>query len=215
MGKKGYNWRARHAPVIEIDNESTKQIAVEIGQRQDNYDECNTLVLPSQKRKTINKDKKQQNVKLLSKKHRKQLEKVLERKQKKLRRATLLEDLAKVQATPEELQKYVSITTIQTKGLKRHLKEENAEESQPKFVDNIDESTSNFSINGIKGSKRRRLLHLQNETKKKSSSDPNVVGFEESESSSAESSEDEDSNEKNAAESKEDASSEEIGRAHV
>jgi len=60
------------------------QIALDIQHRAENYDSCNALVLPTQKRKTKNVDQKVKNIKLLSKKHRKQLEKVVERKKKKL-----------------------------------------------------------------------------------------------------------------------------------
>lgn len=56
---------------------------VDIEHRADDYDNCNTFVLPSKKIKTknINKEVKTQ---LLSKKRRKQLENIIERKKKKL-----------------------------------------------------------------------------------------------------------------------------------
>ena len=60
------------------------QIVLDIQHRVENYDSCNALVLPSQKRKTKNIDKKVATTRLLSKKRRKQLEKVVERKKKKL-----------------------------------------------------------------------------------------------------------------------------------
>jgi len=60
------------------------QIVLDIQHRAEDYDNCNALVLPSQKRKTKNIDKKVATTRLLSKKRRKQLEKVVERKKKKL-----------------------------------------------------------------------------------------------------------------------------------
>jgi hypothetical protein len=60
------------------------QIALDIEHRAEDYDNCNALVLPAEKRKTKNVDKKVTTTRLLSKKRRKQLEKVVERKKKKL-----------------------------------------------------------------------------------------------------------------------------------
>lgn len=60
------------------------QIVLDIKHRAEDYDNCNALVLPTQKRKTKNIDKKVTTTRLLSKKRRKQLEKVVERKKKKL-----------------------------------------------------------------------------------------------------------------------------------
>lgn len=56
---------------------------IDIEHRADDYDNCNTFVLPSKKikAKNINQEVKTQ---LLSKKRRKQLENVIERKKKKL-----------------------------------------------------------------------------------------------------------------------------------
>ncbi|XP_015114763.1 probable ATP-dependent RNA helicase kurz [Diachasma alloeum] len=198
MGKKGYNWRARSAPQIEIETKSTKKIAIDIDHGKETYDECNTLVLPSKKRRTIKRDKKSQSVKLLSKKHRKHLEKVLERKEKKVRRATLLEGLAQVQATPEELKQYVSITSVQTKGLKRQ-REEDESSQRPKHLENTDnDDETEETINAIRGSKKQRLQALSEESSSQGASDPNVVGYEES------ASEDEVSSEENEESDKED-----------
>ncbi|KAK0076440.1 hypothetical protein PV325_005365 [Microctonus aethiopoides] len=178
MGKKGYNWRARTTPKVEIDNSSTKKIAINIEHREESYDDCNALVLPSDKRIIRSREKKDPTIRLLSKKRRKQLEKVVERKQKKLRRAGLLEDLAKVQAPPEELKQYTSIVTIQTKGLKRHIQEANAIAAKFKGKKHIDdEEASEVVANAIKGSKRIRLDILHDEITEKKFSDPNTIGF--------------------------------------
>ncbi|XP_011302239.1 probable ATP-dependent RNA helicase kurz [Fopius arisanus] len=190
MGKKGYNWRARSVPQVTIDVKTCKDISIDLNHRKDNYDECNTQVLPSKKRKTIKKDKNPQKVKLLSKKQRKHLEKVLERKEKKQKRATLLEDLAKVQATPEELKQYVSITCVQTKGLKRQRDEDTSHKLKSPRIPNEDDTEE--IVNAIKGSKKQRLQALQQESSPQSS-DPNVIGYEASESDDDVSSEDESS----------------------
>lgn len=57
---------------------------IDIEHRADNYDNCNALVLPAEKRSTKNVDKKAIKTRLLSKKRRKELEKVVQRKQKKV-----------------------------------------------------------------------------------------------------------------------------------
>ncbi|XP_054016492.1 probable ATP-dependent RNA helicase kurz [Hylaeus anthracinus] len=182
MGKKRHNWKARSVTEVEIDNSGTKKIALDIKHHADNYDTCNTLVLPNKKRKTKNKVQKVTVTRLLSKKRRKQLEKVVEKKQKKLRRATLLEELAKVQAPQDELKQYLSLTTVQTKGLKRHFRE--AELPTKVYNEKIknDETDGMEIVNAIKGSKKKRLAILEHEEKSNVSSDPNIVGFDESSS---------------------------------
>ncbi|XP_063988922.1 probable ATP-dependent RNA helicase kurz [Diachasmimorpha longicaudata] len=195
MGKKGYNWRARSAPEVDIETKTTKQIPIDIDHGKETYDECNTLVLPSQKRKTVKKrDKKSQSVKLLSKKHRKHLEKIVERKEKKIHRASLLEDLAKVQATPEELKQYVSITSVQTKGLKRQREEDESSQKPRHQEPTTNDEEAEETINAIRGSKKQRLAALSEKSSSVSASDPNVIGYDES------SSEDELSSEENGEE---------------
>lgn len=92
-------------------------------------------------------------------------------------RATLLEDLAKVQAPADEIKQYLSITTLQTKGLKRHLQESNAPEFRPRVVDSDKEDEPEDTINAIRGSKKKRLTLLREESKRDSNADPNVVGL--------------------------------------
>ncbi|KAI4504513.1 hypothetical protein M0802_000063 [Mischocyttarus mexicanus] len=108
-------------------------------------------------------------------------------------RSTLLEELAKVQAPEEELKKYVSLTTIQTKGLKRHIRELNAPtvETSINPIDECDINNTQSNINTIKGAKRKRLSILNNIKQKLSSKDPNIVGFDESSESETECSSDE------------------------
>lgn len=57
------------------------QIVIDIKHRADDYDSCNTLVLPTKKKKRKNTEKKAR-IQLLPKK-RKQLEKIIEQTKKK------------------------------------------------------------------------------------------------------------------------------------
>lgn len=76
-------------------------------------------------------------------------------------RSSILEALAKVQAPEELFNQIASISSFQTKGLKRHINE------------------GKKAINSIAGSKSKRLKLMQDEDiKSLSNSDPNVVGFE-------------------------------------
>lgn len=97
-----------------------------------------------------------------------------------LQRVTLLEDLAKVQASPGELQQYVSLTSLQNKGLKRHFRELEAPVKKLKHkTDDEEESDSiNTTVNSIKMSKKKRLAILNRVKQDEAKLDPNVVGFE-------------------------------------
>ncbi|XP_043263355.1 probable ATP-dependent RNA helicase kurz [Colletes gigas] len=187
MGKKRYNLKSRNVVEVEIDNSGTKKIALDIKHHADDYDNCNPLVLPSKKRKTKSKVQKVTVTRLLSKKRRKELEKVVEKKQKKLHRATLLEELAKVQAPQHELKQYVSLTAVQTKGLKRHFREAElpTKEYNDKIVNDNENDGTEVVINAIKG-RKKRLAILADSRKNDVCSDPNIVGFEESSHSESE-----------------------------
>lgn len=207
MGRKKYNWKARNIAEVEIDNSATKKIPIDIKYREDNYDNCNALVLPNEKRKTKSKVKKVTTTRLLSKKRRKQLEKVVEKKKKKLRRTELLEELGKVQASQEELKQYISLTSVQTKGLKRHFREMElpVKEYMIKSNNEDDDNMSEVPVNAIKGSKKRRMAILKKQKLQDAVSDPNIIGFDEPSNSESESnSEDnEGKEEKDAAETSE------------
>lgn len=98
-----------------------------------------------------------------------------------LQRATLLEDLAKVQASPGELQQYVSLTSLQNKGLKRHFRElETPVEKLKRKADDEEESEDsiNTTVNSIKMNKKKRLAVLNKVKQDEAKLDPNVVGFE-------------------------------------
>ncbi|KAG8039658.1 hypothetical protein G9C98_000387 [Cotesia typhae] len=178
MTKKRYNAIARTNLTVEIDNSTFKKIQIENGNSKETYDACNEFSIPTEKRKTKKIDKKKTVTPFLSKKRRKQLEKIVERKQKKLQRADLLKNLAEVQASSGELEQYMSITAIQTKGLKRHFQELNAPSSKAKDRNIILEEAKSIP-NAIKGSKKRRMELLGSELKQQASSDPNIIGFEE------------------------------------
>ncbi|KAL6256172.1 hypothetical protein P5V15_012288 [Pogonomyrmex californicus] len=202
MEKKRFNWKSRTVTNVKIDDSTTKEIVLDIKHRTEDYDSCNVLVLPNQKRKTKNIDKKVTTTRLLSKKRRKLLEKVVERKKKKLQRATLLEDLAKVQVSPAELKQYVSLTSLQNKGLKRYFRElEKPIEKLKHKIDDEEENDSIKAISSIKGSKKRRLAILDNAKQDEIKSDPNVVGFESSDSSDEDNSDNEDKNERHVSDS--------------
>lgn len=95
----------------------------------------------------------------------------------------MLEDLAKVQASPTELQQYVSLTSLQNKGLKRFREQEISVEKLKRKTDNEEESNSvkKIKTNSIKGSRKKRLAILDSikqEAISKLKLDPNTVYFE-------------------------------------
>ncbi|KAG5892504.1 hypothetical protein JTB14_034503 [Gonioctena quinquepunctata] len=182
MGKTRYNWKARQVVDTIIDKSFSKKVEVDLGTK-GHYDESNELALPSKKRKTKIKSEKVNVTRILSKKHRKRLEKIVEKKKKKENRAQLLESLQKVQASSEELNQLTSIASIQTKGLKRYFQEElNPEKIKQKK--NYDISNGVFKPNILSGAKRRKLLETSDQKLK--SDDPNIVGFDCSDSESSE-----------------------------
>lgn len=179
MNKKGYNWKSRNGAQVEIDNSATKKILLDFKYNEDKFDANNALVLPSKKRKTKNIKKKGQIAEpLLSKKQKKQLEKIVEKKKKKLNRAALESNLAQVSVSQDELKQYVSFTAVQTKGLKRYLRESEVSLENNK-VEECDEN-GKVVINTLKGAKRIRLALAQESKEKKSSTDPNVLNLDES-----------------------------------
>ena len=83
--------------------------------------------------------------------------------------------MAKQTVSEEELKQYVSLTTVQTKGLKRTLQESKIES----FVHNLETNNSEESTepiaNSLKGVKKRRIAILNNIKKHVSNKDPNVL----------------------------------------
>lgn len=95
----------------------------------------------------------------------------------------MLEKLAEVQATPEEMQQLTSIATMQTKGLKKFF----SEEKMLKNENNME--IKKVVLNSIKGARRKLLAE---EKTKNYNNDPNIVGFESSDDSSTDSEDDND-----------------------
>lgn len=87
--------------------------------------------------------------------------------------------MAKAQATPTELQQYVSLRSVQNKGLKRYFREVEAFASGKNKVNEGEGSDTIETVaNSIKGSKKRRLAIVNNTRQDEDTSDQNVVGFE-------------------------------------
>lgn len=105
-----------------------------------------------------------------------------------MQRATLLEDLAKYQASSHELQQYTSLTSLQNKGLKRHfrqlempvskLKRKKNEIEENDTIKESDTVETTSCTNSIKGSKKKRLAILDHAKQDKTTFDPNMIGFE-------------------------------------
>lgn len=94
----------------------------------------------------------------------------------------MLEDLTKYQASSHELQQYTSLTSLQNKGLKRHLRQLEMPVSKLKRKKNEIEESDTIETtscrNSIKGSKKKRLAILDHAKQDKTTFDPNIVGFE-------------------------------------
>lgn len=98
-----------------------------------------------------------------------------------VQRAALLEALSKVQLQPQYLSQLTSITSIQTRGLKKHFLEQEKVDNKITRKRRNDKNEEEVQIiNSISGSrKRKRLLMMGTEVNKTSEGkDPNVVGFE-------------------------------------
>lgn len=176
--KKGFNWKSRQVLETAIDNSKTKKIVVDLkGVRSEGYDDCNALVIPSEKRKTKTRKPEKIVEKILSKKQRRLFQQIVDRKKKKETRASLLAALSEVKASSDLLEQLVPITAYQTHGLKRIDENKVTLEKRNEDAD----STSNVFKNY---SKRRKLLHVDSEEKRPR--DYNVVGFEVSSESSDE-----------------------------
>ncbi|XP_044763597.1 probable ATP-dependent RNA helicase kurz [Coccinella septempunctata] len=131
MLKKRFNWKSREVKSTVIDDSETKKLKVEI-EGSEHYDDANQLVLPSKKRNTKTKRQKIETVRILSKKQRKLLEKIVDKKTKKENRKNILEELEKYRLPKEEQDQLVSLSSIQTKGLKRIFLEEKNINAPPK-----------------------------------------------------------------------------------
>ncbi|CAG9791538.1 unnamed protein product [Diatraea saccharalis] len=172
MGKSRHNAKARR--VVKTNIIETDEIKVEFSKNEyGTSDASNLLVLPSKKRQTKILTDKKDKTRFLSKAQRKRLEKIVEKKKKKENRASLLESLSQVQASPNEISQLTAISAMQTLGL-RTLTEYSKEIS----IDTKESTDKKFS--SIAGAKKRLRLLKQDqlEKNKKSKYDPNIVGLE-------------------------------------
>lgn len=71
------------------------------------------------------------------------------------------------------------MTSVQTKGLKRHFREAELSVKEYKIDSNIknENDTVEIPINAIRANKKKRLAILEKEVIEKTISDPNVIGF--------------------------------------
>lgn len=121
--KLGHNWKARVQNETRIDESAEKRIALDLetlGVHRDCYDASNPIALPAEGRKVSAVAVGPTSAKrALSKKERRRLEAVLERRRKKDKRAQLLGELGRVQASGDELSRLQSVVL-----LSRHKKTE-------------------------------------------------------------------------------------------
>merc|ERR1712098_1006723 len=127
--KKGFNWRARSQLSGEVDLSQAKllETKLENGEKQNRksggggFEGSNALIMPA----SGNKFKVSRDVpvvgKILSRKQKKRLEQIVEKKKKKEGRTELLEALKSVQT--DSLEGYESLSSVQTKGVKKQLVE--------------------------------------------------------------------------------------------
>ena len=110
------------------------------------------------------------------------LQKVVDQKRKKAERGELMEKLKSVQLNEETLAKMTSISSVQTKGLKRHAQEEEwlRRLGREEGVDEVVVQEARKAVEGAKPVKRRKLERILPK------SGPEVLGFGESSSSSEE-----------------------------
>ena len=181
--KRGYNWKARQNVSGNVDNSETVKLATQITLPTHEYSvdtsDSNALVLPSKKRK-FKADKDSGPVgRILSKKRRKHLEKIVERRKKKEERSDLLEKLEKVQGDNSLLSQMVSLSSVQTKGLKKQFAEEDwrerMEESGIALEQVVFEDPDPELPKKIKLKKPKKVVQTVID-------DPNVLGFESSSS---------------------------------
>lgn len=95
-----------------------------------------------------------------------------------MQRSSLLEALAKVQATPEEIRNLTSIAAVQSKGLKRYLYEESNPDKYKKPKRDLQILTGEVKLNSLSG--RKRLQLLEDNSDKPINDDPHIVGFQSS-----------------------------------
>ena len=187
--KRGYNWKARQNVSGTVDNSETDKLATKIALPTHEYSvdtsDSNALVLPSKKRK-FKADKDNEPVgRILSKKKRKHLEKVVDRRKKKEERSDLLEKLEKVQADSSLLSQMVSLSSIQTKGLKKVFAEEDWKERMKESGITLQKVVMEYDDVELP---KKVKLKKPKKPEVPVIDDPNVLGFADSSSDESESS---------------------------
>jgi len=181
--KKGFNWKARQQGGT-LDTDAVARLKGKVslaGVDQESlaYAGSNALALPQQKLK-FKKAEATIVGKILSKKQRKRLEKIVDVKKKKEERSSLLEALQAVQVS--SLAGLESLSSVQTKGVKRQLVE-SKEVNTAKFAP--EEADTSLSVENI-GTKKKKRKVLITSSKKSLAKRDDLVGFTSSESSSSE-----------------------------
>jgi len=179
--KKGFNWKARDQPTGEVDQEEVEKLRDKVhieGLRTDSgYEGSNALALPATKLK-FNKHKPDAAVgRILSKKQRKRLEHIVDSKQKKGDRAQLLEKLGQVQVDQKTLSALESLSSVQTKGVKRQMIE-SQELSVLMQTEGIEPHVANVQL----VNKKRKLKNQTQDRTAAFANRDDVLGFDESSS---------------------------------
>ncbi|XP_059612342.1 probable ATP-dependent RNA helicase kurz [Phlebotomus argentipes] len=154
MGKKKINARRKQDIQYVTDNSEIKKIKIDLGGNVEHlkkYDESNALVIPSRKRHTKALVKEKKVTRILSKKQRKNLEKIVDKKLKKENRSTLLDNLLSVQLPADKVNQLVSITAVQTSGIRKFS-------SAGDKVYSENGQTTSKKPNSIAGSRKRKVL---------------------------------------------------------
>lgn len=105
-----------------------------------------------------------------------------------MQRAELLESLAKLQPSAQELSMLTTLTSVQTKGIKRSITDS---------VALVPETEGGERVNGLSGAKRKQPWNKNNDEIKEVPSNHNVIGLDVEDDSSTEDDEEEDADANN------------------
>lgn len=150
------------------------------------YDNANALVLPASKDKKLpKKTKEKKPEKVLSKKQKKKLMQIVKRKEKKMNREEVLQELAKHQATLEEINAMQSVSRMQTRKRKDSVRQSDDNNNQEH-----DEEPD---------PKKMKFPKPEEVSEEEETQDPNVVAFNPKANENSEESESEEDEEQNKA----------------
>lgn len=106
------------------------------------FDSANAMILPDKKMEKKTSSKKPAvRGRVLSKKQKKKLELIIKRRQKKCDRQQILQELSKHQVSQDDLKKMVSVSTLQTTGIKQINSKCNEKKDQMVDLDELAAST--------------------------------------------------------------------------